>query len=352
MAAILDFSKFTFGVEEIRAVKELLFDDVVASPEIDLLHTVYPNIVYDKEIGFIGKGGLVGIAHQGCDPTPQDYNIGTRVVKWEPKAWEILIAQCAKDIEATAAVYSLKAGVELDDFTSSDYINIIVEVLAVSVKEFIIRLAWFSDKSVANVKNGGILKDGVNTAYFNIIDGLFKQIDTQITANSTQKITITENAGASYAAQALKPENVLNTYLPQLVFNADLTLRANANAFIPCTQSFYDAYSRSLQGTTIESLYTNLVDGQKTLTYNGIPLFPIPIWDTMIKSYFDNGTKLYNPHRALYIVKDNIAVGVDSTSSFGDMDIWYNKDERRVKIEAKGKADAKLLNPVQFQIAI
>lgn len=351
MAAVLDFTKFNFSDEEIRAVKELVFDEVIEAPEISLLHTIYPGIVYDKEIGFIGRGGLLGVAGQGCDPQPQAWNIGTRVVKWEPKAWEILIEQCAKDLEATASVYSLKTGVDYFDFTSSDYINIIVEVLAQSVKEFVIRLVWFSDTAAANVTDGGQIKDGVDVKYFNILNGFFKQIEVQLTVDSSQRVTVAENAGASYAAQAMNPANVQG-YLQKLTFGANLLLRRNANAKIYCTQSFHDAYAQSLQGDKLESMYTNLVNGMKVLTYNGVPLIPIPTWDLIIQSYYDNGTKLVSPHRAVYSTKDILAVGVDALSSFGDMEIWYNRDSRKVKIESLGKADAKILNPVMFKVAI
>lgn len=351
MASILDFTKFNFSVEEIRAVKELVFDEVLASPEIDLLHTVYPGIVYDKEIGFIGKGGLVGVAGQGCDPTPQGWNIGTRVVKWEPKSWEILIEQCATDLEATAGIYSMKTGVDRFDFTSTDYMNIIVEVLTQSVKEFIIRLVWFNDVDAKNVTDGGQITDGIGVKYFNILNGFFKQMEIQVTAKPSQRVAIAENAGADYTAQKLDKTKVQG-YLESLVFGADILLRNNANGKIYCTQSFYDGYAKSLAGDKLESMFTILQNGIKTLSYNGVPLLPIPTWDIIIASYYNNGTKLVNPHRAVYTTKDIVAVGVDAESSFGDMEIWYNRDSRKVKIESMGQADAKLINPAMFNIAM
>ena len=354
MAAILDFSQFTFSAEEIRAVKELLWDEVIQAPEISMLHTIFENIVFDKEIGFIGKGGMVGVAQQGCDPVAQAYNIATRKVKWSPKGWEILIHQCRTDIEATAAVYSMKTGTSYDDFTSSDYMAIILEALAISVKEFIMRLFWFSDIAADVIANGGTLTAGTDKKYFNIIDGFWKQMLTQTTANAAQKVTIAENAGATYVLQALVPANVRDTYLPALVFGADMNLRGMANGFIPCTQSFYDAYQKSLMSVNggIEALYLNLIGGIKTLSFNGIPLLPIPIWDVIIRTSYNTGAKWLNPHRAVYVTKDILAVGVDSSKSFGDIDVWYQKDSRKVKIEAQGKADAKLLNPALFELAI
>ena len=424
MATILNFSNFTFSAEQIRSVKELLYDEIVKSPELEALHTVYEGIVYDKEIGFVGAGGLVGVANQGCDPTPQAYNIGTRKITWEPKGWEIYIAECFKDIEATAGVYSLKTGIAIEDFSSSDYVNLVLEVLANSVKEFIIRLLWFSDTAATNtiveelptaaateqttgqaivgtvyagvtastegavkcslanktivylaaaaaegnavaetlyyskdtvnkitIYSGGTITPGVNASYFTILNGFFKQIETQYTANAAQRVTVSENAGVSYSAQALAKTNVQG-YLESMVYGADITLRSKADSFILCTQSFYDGYSKSLQGLSLDGLYSNLINGQKTVTFNGIPLIPLPIWDKIILSYYNNGVKLVNPHRAVYTHKDFLAVGLDSIASFSDANVRHDLDSRRVKIELMGKADAKLLNPKMFVVAI
>ena len=355
MAKVLNFDNFSFTAEQIREVKTLLWDEVLEAPEISLIHTIYDNIVYDKEIGFIGKGGMVGKAQQGnTTPVAQAYAIATRKITWTPKGWEILIHQHRSDIEATAAVYSMKTGSSYSDFTSSDYMAIVLEALALSVKEFIIRLVWFNDTAADVIANGGTLTAGTDKTFFNLIDGFWKQMLTQVTANAAQKVAITENAGATYLLQALVPANVVG-YLQKTVFNADINIRKMGNQFILCTQSVYDAYIQSLQATgagMVESMYTNLVAGMKTVTYNGLPLIPIPIWDVIIKAYYNNGTKLVNPHRIVYISKDILAVGVDSEKSFGDLDVWYDKDTRLVKIEAQGKADAKLLNPALFQLAI
>ena len=351
MAAILDFTKFAFTAEQIRAVNELVFEELLEAPELSLIHTVFPNIVTDKELGFVGEGGLVGVANQGCDPVAQSFSIATRMLKWEPTDWEVLIAECWKDLKATAAVYSLKTKTAIADFSSSDYINIVAERLGLAMKKFIIRLVWFNDTDADNVTDGGLITDGLDPKYFNILDGLWKQILTQVAAVPAQKVAIAENAGATYVLQALDPDNVVG-YLENLVFKAPLLLRQNSSAFIACTQSIYDGYKKSLKGLSLSELYTNLVNGQKTLTYDGIPLIPMPIWDEQIKAFESTGVKWNNPHRAIYTIKDVLGVGVDDPASFGTMDIRYDKETRKVQIEAMGVADAKLINPNYFQVAI
>jgi hypothetical protein len=351
MAISIDLSNFTFTAEQIRDINELVFDEVTQAPEITLITTLYPGIVFDKEIGFIGEGGLVGVAGQGCNPQPQQWNIGTRKVVWTPKSWEILLAECWKDLEATCVVYALKTGVDVADFTTTDYYAIVAQVLSIAIKKFIIRLIWFNDLDAENVTDGGIITDGVDVDYFNILDGLWKQLITQVSANPAQRVVITENAGASYATQELLPDKA-KAYLQGLKYKAPIKLRNKQGAFIACTQSVYDAWEQYNQGKELESMYANLLDGTKVLKAFGVPLIPMPIWDEMIAEFENTGTKLHNPHRALFVIKDVLAVGVDGEDSFDMMNVWYNRDTREVKTELMGKADAKVLDPAMFQLAI
>lgn len=350
MASILNFSNFTFTTEQIRSLKELLYDEVIKSPEYNRLYTTYPNIVFDKEVGFIGKGSLAGVPAQGCDPTPQQYNIGTRKITWKPKEWEVFIGECKTTLESTAAVYSLKTGIAAYDFTESDYMAIVLEVLMDSIRDFFTRIAWFAEEGAKNFANNGNITNGVDVKYFSLINGFFHQMEEEITSSPSQYVAIAENKAATYAAQALDPKNV-QAYLEKLVYNAPIQLRSRENKFILCTQSFYDAYQKSLAGGVIESMYRNLVDGQKTLTYNGIELIAIPKWDEIIASYYNNGTKLVNPHRAVFTSKDFLAIGVDSENSLGEIDVWYEKKDRNVYMQAGGKLDAKLSHPKMFVLA-
>ena len=160
-------------------------------------------------------------------------------------------------------------------------------------------------------------------------------------------------AGASYAAQALDPENVQG-YLSQLIYAADLVVRSKQDAKIFCTQSVYDAYRQSLAGTALETMYRNMVDGQAALRFDGYELVPVPMWDEIIRSYFDNGTVYDHPHRALLCPVGQtgiLGLGCDSISNFSKLDIWYDKNSRNTRFLAMGSSDAKLLDPTLFMAA-
>ena len=151
MTSIVNFSTFTFTAEQIRDINELVYEKILEAPELSYIHTIYPGIVYDKEIGFIGEGGLVGVAKQGCSPTPQDWNIATRKLVWQPKSWEVFLKECANDLQNTAVVYAMNLHTRVDDLTDTDYFAIVVEVLVKAVKKALFRIIWFNDSAADNV---------------------------------------------------------------------------------------------------------------------------------------------------------------------------------------------------------
>lgn len=148
---MISFSAFTFTAEQIRNINELVYEGIAKLPELSELHTMYDGIVYDKEIGFLTGGGLVGKAAQGCNPTPQDWSVGSRKVAWTPKSWEIFLDECASDLENTMVVYAMNKGTRVDDLTDTDYMAIVVEVLIDAIKEMFYRLIWFGDTHADNV---------------------------------------------------------------------------------------------------------------------------------------------------------------------------------------------------------
>ena len=419
MSSMISFSAFTFTAEQIRNINELVYEGIAKLPELSELHTMYDGIVYDKEIGFLTGGGLVGKAAQGCNPTPQDWSVGSRKVTWTPKSWEIFLDECASDLENTMVVYAMNKGTRVDDLTDTDYMAIVVEVLIDAIKEMFYRLIWFGDTDADNVdwneypkaaateqtagsaivgtvylgvtkttagavkcaladgtivylngeaatgnaaegktyyskdtehpvtiNEGGNLTTGVDEDYFNILDGLFKQLRAIIALDADVKVTIAANAQTSKAEQLayLTPERAY-TLLSDMWYKADIKLRQRkSECRFYVTQSIADKYEQYLVGKGIESTYSNLVDGVPALKFNGVPVIPMPMWDANIQSYFDLGDTYDAPHRALLTLKSVIAVGTPSAKAFDEVDVWYDKTSRKNYILCKDKLDAKILS--------
>ena len=128
--------------------------------------------------------------------------------------------RCYTDLQQSATIYSLRTGVDIPDFTDTDYMNIVIEVLERSIMDFWYRMFWFKDKDAKNVSDSGIITDGLDLKFFTISNGFWKQITTQATANASQGgATIAENVEASYAAQKLTPDKA-KQYIQSVAFRA------------------------------------------------------------------------------------------------------------------------------------
>lgn len=351
--AKIDLSKFAFSEKQIQEISELVWEILREQGNAFNFVTAYPNIKVDTEVGFVGEGGLVGVKSTGCNPESQDFQVGTRTIKWTPEDWEIRLDMCYTELEDTIASLGLNSGLRKPDLTDTDYMQVLVEALKRAMERFVWRFWWFNDKNIANVTDGGTLKDGIATKYFNIIDGLWKQIFAQAVLKPSQHVAIAENAGATYADQELDDDKV-RKMLFGMTFLAPLELRNLEGTAIYVTQSIYDAYYRSLtdaEKVAIESREEKFINGMPALKCNGYQVIAMPEWDMLIRTYFDNGTNLYLPHRAIMTNTKVLGVGFDSLEDFSTLNIWYEKKDRKVYIEAMGNGDAKLLHPDLFVAA-
>lgn len=353
----LDLTKFTFTAEQIRNINELVYEGIMRLPEISAIHQMWGGIVANKEVGFITEGGLVGKKGQGCDPEPQDWNIGTRKLVWEPKEWEIYLKECAQDLKDTMVIYSMRTGTQIDDLTDTDYMNIVVEVLIGAVYKFLYRLIWLNDTDAEEATDHGTYTDGLDLGYFNIINGLFKQLRGYVADDAKRGITIAANSQATKAAQmsGMTPQAAYEL-LTAMWYKAPMKLRGMKNdrnvenrpKFL-VTQSIADAYEQYLIGKNLPQTFVNLTEGVQVLSILGVPVVPMPVWDEMIQAYQDLGTTFYNPHRAVLTTKSVLAVGSPTQGKlFGEFDIFYDKKDRGNYILLKDMLDAKIANPDHF----
>jgi len=490
-----DLAKFAFSAEQIRDINELVYEGIERLPELSAIHQFYRGIIYDKEVGFITGGGLVGKKGQGCDPQTQDWRVSTRKVLWQPKEWEIFLDECAEDLKNTMVLYAMNQGTRVDDLTDTDYMAIVVEVLIGAVYKFMYRLIWMSDTDADNVdfetlnvaalatltavptaavteqtegdplvgdvykvstaddkvkcaladgtiiylaaeaatgnaeadttyysmdtenkitpiegtvymgvakstagavkcalangtiiylsgeaaaspgvaqegksyysftgatlevNGGGYITEDVDPEYFDIIDGLFKQLRGLVAEDNTRGQTIAANSKTSKADQMgeMSPDSAYKL-LSDMWYKAPIKLRQmkadtnveNRPKFL-VTQSIADAYEQYLIGKGIDRTYVNLVEGVQVLSFLGVPVVPMAIWDEMIQAYNDLGDTYFKPHRALLTTKSVLAVGTpNGEREFGEFDIWYDKTSRKNYILLKDKLDAKIANPDHF----
>ena len=195
------------------------------------------------------------------------------------------------------------------------------------------RAAYFGDKSSAS-------------AYFSGVDGIF----TQMEANAAQIVEITENDGATFAAQAFASGEDVYDYLIAMYEKA-----AEQPWFDPSILEF--RVTRSMSTKLVSWLNAlgkkapmncGCIDPERAvasnvfmlqgLTINGIPVMTHNEWDSIINYSTElNGgggvNARVNPHRAILTYRQNLLIGTSETEALNSFDIWHSKDDNKVYLK-------------------
>lgn len=356
--AIFDSSDFTFNGEEVKALSEVILEDFYKNPTLSEFHTLVSGIKAKKQIALLGTLGLVGRKQTGCTPLNNTGTVPGTEKFWEPERVSDRFSQCFDDFKESFFVYSLKNGVQKEDLTSTDVAVFLNHVIGEAMKESVHRIAWFGDKDAALVTDSpaGNITDGTDLDYFNLIDGLWKQLFAIATAYTDRRTTIAKNTGNSYANQRFNDTDTGNEVVTKIfqlmIDDCDERLIDSGMAVIYATRSLVQQYKKERKAKSgIDLAYQRTEKGMEFIEVDGVRVYPYAFWDRTIKAYFDNGTKLYYPHRAVLTVKTNVQIGTEEESNLSEMDAFYDKKTKTYNVDFAYNLDAKIIEDYKVQVA-
>lgn len=348
MASLINNGTFTFSQEEVKDWSKVINELTFADPTLNELHDIEQGIKYNEQIVFAGRMGLMGKAVSGCAPNAVG-GVSLTEKSWTPIEEDFRLEHCSADVNAQDKLVRQMARMNTDFYnviegSQSVVGNFLVAKVIDGFNENILRKVWFNDKDAETVANAGVLTNGTDKGYFNTFDGLFKQIQTEIATTDSNYTEITANAGASYTAQALASGDAMST-LKSMYNSADSRLLDEAGIKFYVTRSLWDAYLNDLESTQNSGAGNTMINekGQVSLTYRGIPLVKMEIWDRTIKQYEDNGTTLNLPHRAVLSSPSNLRIGTLAQDDFGKVDAFYDQYHKVNVIDGIYSIDTKHL---------
>lgn len=366
--AIFDASNLTLNREDIKSLSEAIMKAYYEKPGIGEFHTLVSGIKHDKQIVILNLfEGLAGIAKTSCSTTTNAGTIGSSEKTWSPKYIGDRFEDCFADVVDTFFKWGLKSGVEKQDLTSTDFALFIEERISDAIVESVYRHAWFGDTDAANYNSSpaGIITNGTTLGYFNVIDGMWKQIYDIVAADSdrlTGDISsgvgiATRNAAATFALQKFTSTDTTNQVvthtLENMITDADERLVAGTEQpiFI-VTKSVADQYKRERKAfANIDMAYERIESGILKLQCDGFDLFVFSFWDRMIKAYESNGTKYHLPHRIVFTTKSNLQVGTEEEKNLSEFDSFYDKYNEKYVIKFAYNLDAKVIQDDMIQVA-
>lgn len=348
--ALFNLQALTMNPEEAQSVSEAVFERVITGGDLERFHDIVTGIEHKTQIPFIGNLGLVGKAISTCSRGENPGTIPMTEKFWDPVLIGDRFKHCALDIPQLFKLFQKAKRVNPDyyDKIGSEELGVIVAKIEQAMTAMLNRLVWFGDKAAKNVTAGGVIKDGVDIAYFTPIDGLWKQIMTEIPNIAPNYVAIAKNAGNSYANQALADDTALSIFremynkIDARFFQA---IEEGAQPEFLVTRELFQNFQDQLEDKSLVFTLAEAKDGVTGLSYRGIPIKVRYDWDNNIRAYQDDGTKYNLPHRALLTVKENIPVGTLSTEDFNTLESWYEKKDKANYIDLDLMLDAKFLLP-------
>jgi len=341
-----------FTADELRSLNELVVTAVLESPVLSLFHTLVTGIKNDKRIGIIpGTFGLVGKARQGCNPTAQCYEDTAIEKTWEPKYIEIIIDMCVDELEDTLMKLALNCGIDVFDLTNTDIFEFILDILVKDIEKMIFRHVWFGNTAAANVSAGGVITDGFDVGFFNIINGFFQQLAVIYAADPTRLTALPGNTELTTALQfTVATPALMYAAVNNVIDEAHPVLPGQPDRVLIVTQSVNTRLMRQLQALGVVYDITYMSDGLQVTQWDGITMYTIPLWDQWIRAYENDGTRLNNPHRVIYTTKRNLNIGMACTGLFEKINAFYDQRSRINRIEATDAFDAKIIDDRLVQV--
>lgn len=325
--AEINFKQFTLNNEGVRDVNEVLFTTAFKQNSLWNTATMRTGVKDGKALDYVDNMGIVGQAGRGCDPEYTNVDILGYEKKWALGDWSIPKKICYDDLKKTIAEYAMRTGTRAEDIIGTDfYDNILMPLWNKAVTEMYWRMGWFADKAAKNVGDGGTITAGVNVKHFKMADGLFKQIFAIASANSAQHTAIAANREATEAAQksAIKVQGAALAVIDNLMSDADSRIQENGGRLM-ITNSLYQALRKDYALRYHETMpFMQMAEGLQIPTYDGVPIVIVSEWDTAIKKYENDGTKLNLPHRAVFASPKNLFIGTEDTDVFAELNATFD----------------------------
>lgn len=348
------FESLSVNPEDVKDLKELIPLSIDQDEDFQR-YTTLRKVKNGDPLGYLGEGNMVGKAGSGCDPEYEEYGVANSQKRWDLGDWQIPLKICYEALQGTIAEYTLKQGTEIGDLTTTEFMTYIIRpALERQMKLMIWRFGWFGDKQAKNISEGGTLTDGVKKEFFTTNDGLFKRIFAQCATNAKQLSTIAANAEATWAAQkaAMLQAGAATSLVDNMLMDADSRITSDGNAVIMMTKAMADALTYDIKQTYKTIMpWEKVFEGFDTAQYGGVTIARVSIWDRMIQAFEKNAGAYNKPFRMVYANPNQLLIGTPQDSLISDLDIWFDKKERRNYIYSTGKIGTELLENDMFHAA-
>lgn len=299
------------------------------SPALSDIAIIDAGISFKKQYNVLPSLSKVLKPYDGCARTfAGSQDITNRTL--QTKEFEVSLEFCKDDMTNYLtnsynhlAQEWLKSGNASFDPSGTPINTIVTELITDAVRRDVFRRICFGDTTSVS-------------ADWDTIDGIWTQLVGDAGTASTYCV---KKASANLGTADLSAGEAL-TALEAVYAESTNLLKAvptSKKAFF-VTGSVYDNYFNSLAaaGAVTEQAFSNLIKGVPSLTYKGVPVIPVRIWDTELADA-GNPLNATTRHLILYTTKDNHRIGVENNADLNKIEGWFERKDRKFYFEGDMK---------------
>ena len=147
-------------------------------------------------------------------------------------------------------------------------------------------------------------------------------------------------------------QGVATDLMDTMLMDADSRITSDSSAVILMTKAMADALTWDIKKTYHDIMpWETIFNGLDVATYNGVTIARVSLWDRMINAYENTGEKLNKPYRVVYANINQLQTATDADGLISDLDIWFDKKERRNYIYSTGRIGTQILEDDMFHAA-
>jgi hypothetical protein len=355
MAELILLEDLTLNAAEAQSLSECVQEQLYSKPELTAVHEVITGVEMDRYIPILGKYGIIGkVDPSSCSTNSETGQIPVSEKSWTPKLISGRLSHCQADLPNLLKFWKKSAQTnpgywETIDNEMMAFIN---DRLVDALLESIFRITEFGDTAAEVVGSGGYLTAGTTKTYFNMLNGMWKQIFTDQAGSAlSYRYTITENAADNKLEQVTLASDTALKIFRDLYENADSRIFEGNSPVFQVTKSIADNWESYLEDKSIIFTLDRTEKGATKFQYRGIPIIVRNDWTRTIRAYHDLGDTYYLPHRAILTDTANIPIGTSDSESLYKLDSWYERKDKTHYIDFAYKIDQKNLQEELLAVA-
>lgn len=322
---------------------DLFFKPTLDSPALSDVMTIDPGTKDKKQYNIVGTLSKVLLPYFGCTTTPNTNRAFITNKTIQVKEFRMYEGWCKDDFTGQlTGIYNmlaqewLKTGEASFDPAGTPIDRIIVQLLKDALRRDVQRRVWFADSTTSDTD-------------YNQFDGFWQSLMDQSSSNAAYCVY---RDGAALGIGALAADTAQTRFI-SMYNNSPLLLKQEfidkGSAQFLVTRSIWENFYTTLTavGSVSEQEYLNYLQGVKRLTFRGIPVIPITIWDSFLAET-DNPLTGTTRHLIALTPKENHVLGIEDAADLNKIDSWYEKkDSKRYY-----RADMKMgfLGPIHCEL--